>query len=118
MISYVKRGISLEQIKIIRDDLWKEASKFVEIKGHDYNYKQQLEGDTLANLRSASDLGIIDDPMQYCLALVVNKINRANSLRLTDPKVKGESMKDAVMDGMNYLSYVYAFYLEKNGKLP
>ncbi len=112
------RGISLDQIKKIREELWAEASALVYTKGHDYNYQQQLNGDTLANLRSSSDLGILDDPMQYCLALVVNKINRANSLRLTDPKVKGESMKDTIEDGINYLTYVYAFYLEKHGQLP
>ncbi len=112
------KGISLKQLEKIRKELWQEASAMVSTKGHDYNYKQHISGDTLSNLRSSSNVGILDDPMQYCLALVVNKVNRANSLRLVEPAVKGESMKDAIEDGINYLTYVYAFYLEKHGKLP
>ena len=112
------KGISLEVLQKIRNDLWQESEQLVYAKGHDYNYKEQLAGDTLANLRSSSKLGILDSPDQYCLALIVNKINRINSLRFTEPAVKGESMKDAVVDAINYLTYVYAFYLERNAKLP
>ena len=108
--------ISLEKLLELHKQITQNAFNMVEIKGHDYNNKQQLNGDTLFNLRVPSLLGICADPTQTCLMNTANKLMRLSSLRETDPKVKGESFQDSVEDSINYLIYALAFYLEKKNE--
>jgi hypothetical protein len=108
--------ISLEELQKLHNEVTGNAYRFVETKGHDYNNKQQKDGDTLFNLRVPSLLGICDDPVQTCLMNAANKVMRCSSLRTTDPAIKGESYQDSVEDAINYLIYSLAFYRENKKK--
>ena len=88
----------------------------VEQKGHDYNFKQQKEGDTLHNLRVASILGVVDSPSRSVLIRILDKVQRIISLNETDPQVKGESIRDTVLDLHNYVDYWYIFKMEGHAK--
>jgi hypothetical protein len=112
--------ITLEQVYKTQDELFKQARNIIEKKGHDYNRSQQEKGDTLFNMRVAKLLGIVDSDTQSVLVRLSDKFMRLNSLT-KDPKVsvsvKDESVRDTIVDVMNYVTYLYLFYEEeKNSK--
>ena len=107
--------ISLEEMKKIQSELFAKASSLVEKKGHDYNFHQQLTGDTLFNLRVAKLLGITENELKSVLVRLCDKLMRLISF--SDPRiiasVKDESVEDTVVDILNYATFYYAFYKEK-----
>jgi len=108
---------SLEEVIRIREKIWKDASALVATKGHDYNNKQQLAGDTLFNLRVPYVLGITDSLLDHVLGLMCNKLMRLGSLKGADPAVKGESFRDTILDLVNYATYLEIFYEEEANKV-
>jgi len=109
--------ISLKELKKIRKQLFADSEKLVKSKGHDYNKTQQQAGDTLFNLRVPALLGNVSSPTQTCIDYMSAKLMRLTSLQFTDPKVKGESFRDTILDMINYTTYLYAFYKEKNNAI-
>ena len=92
-----------------------EAMQLVKVKGADYNRQQQLDGDTLFNLKASSLLGITKTPTQGLLVRISDKIMRLISLTMdpeANPEVKDESVKDTIKDTINYLIYLYVLYTE------
>lgn len=111
-------GTSVKQIQKIQKRLFRKASGLIEKKGHDYNFKQQLSGDTLFSLRVARILGIVERDTQSVLVRICDKVNRLISLENPDvsAKVKDEKVEDTVVDLINYVTYFYAFKLEQKNK--
>jgi hypothetical protein len=111
--------ITLEQVRKMQLDLFSEATQLVEKKGADYNREQQKHGDTLFNLRVAHLMNIVDSPQASVLARMCDKIMRLASLRNPSEQAsnKEESVRDTVLDLINYASYYYAFWLEAANEL-
>jgi len=108
--------ITLADIKKLRERIYKESMALIETKGHDYNYKQQMGGDTLFNLRVAYILGVVDTPAKSVVVRMIDKMMRIISLTDADPEVKNESMEDTIKDLHNYADYWLIFKQEeKNG---
>lgn len=104
---------SLEDVKALHQAVTKEAFELVSSKGNDYNSQQQAGGDTLFNLRVASMLGLVDSPERSVLVRLCDKIMRLVSLTAPGVTPKHESIKDTVLDIVNYSIYVLAFCNEK-----
>lgn len=104
------RNHSLESIIALHKDLCKEACDLVAKKGADYNREEQKNGDTLANLKAAYKLGLVENPAQGILIRLLDKIMRLKSLCKPGekPANKEEKIKDTVIDMINYSLYVYA----------
>lgn len=111
-------GISVKQIQKIQKRLFRKASGLVEKKGHDYNFKKQLSGDTLFNLRIARILDVVERDTQSVLVRLTDKVMRLISLEdpVVTAKVKDEKVEDTVVDLINYVTYFYAFRLEQKNK--
>lgn len=60
--------ITLEQILALRKEMYEKSTAIIATKGHDYNRKQQNDGDTLFNLRVAALLGIVDSPAKSSIS--------------------------------------------------
>lgn len=110
--------ISKEDLIKMRKGLFTQADKILVAKGAHYNFKEQNLGDTLANLRTAVKIGVVDSEMRSVLVRITDKIMRLNSFcnSNSETAVKDESVRDTVLDLINYASYYYAFYLEARGK--
>lgn len=108
--------ITLDQVYKTQDELFGQARSIIQKKGHDYNRSQQEKGDTLFNMRVAKLLGIVESDTQSVLVRLSDKFMRLNSLT-KDPKVsasvKDESVRDTIVDVMNYATYLYLFYDEE-----
>jgi hypothetical protein len=104
--------ITLKQLQKLHLSLCNDAFDLVSKKGHDYNRKQQMSGDTLYNLRLPTLLGIDERPTQSCLNYMISKISRLSSLENPETKAKNESVRDSVRDLINYAIYFQAFYEE------
>ena len=96
-----------------------KAFDLVEIKGKDYNRKQQNEGDTLYNMSVSKHLGITESISQGILVRISDKFMRLISLT-TNPKetpaVTNEKVEDTIVDTINYLVYLYCKYEEEHVK--
>lgn len=110
---------SLENVLLLHQYICDSARKHIEVKGRDYNRQHQENGDTLANLRSSTNLGLTPNSSVSCLIRAADKMSRLASLMPPDQKeaVKGESVKDTVEDFINYLVYSLIFKLEETGQL-
>lgn len=108
---------SLQLVQETHRQLCKEALDLVGKKGADYNRKQQLEGDTLFNLKVAALLGIVQSAEGSVLVRVTDKLMRLISLtspkELQKPEVEDEKIRDTIVDMINYLVYIFVLYDEK-----
>lgn len=100
---------SLEDVLAVHESLCNDARNLVSAKGHDYNSQQQAGGNTLANLEAAARIGIVDTPATGILVRLMDKLMRLASLRFVDPAVKNESIRDTIVDVINYSVYLYVF---------
>ena len=107
--------ISVHELLKLQEKLFNKASSLVAKKGHDYNRKQQLSGDTLFNLRIAAILGVVDRSTQSVLIRMIEKVMRLASLENPEvsAKVDDEKIEDMVADLINYTTYFYAFWKEQ-----
>ena len=105
---------SLESVKAFRKKMFDESMSLIDKKGHDYNRKQQLTGDTLFNLRVASIMGIVETPEQGIMVRLVDKMMRLASLMApgAEAQVKDESVRETVRDAHNYLDYMLQLWEE------
>lgn len=106
-------GTSLPEIIKLQKHLFNKASSLVSKKGHDYNRRQQIAGDTLFSIRVARILGVVDRDTQSVLVRICDKVNRLVSLENPEvsAKIKDERIEDTVVDLINYVTYFYAIYL-------
>lgn len=110
---------TLEEVYKVQQEIFESATKLVKSKGHDYNFKQQEEGDTLFNLRVAKLLGVTEFTTQGILVRLSDKFMRLASLTsnpTVNPEVKDESVKDTIRDIWNYTAYLWIFYQEEREK--
>lgn len=95
------------------------AVALVEKKGADYNRQEQNEGDTLANMRIAKKIGLADSYCQSTMIRLFDKMMRLKSLTkdpTSKPEIK-ESVRDTIIDAINYLVYLDIFYEEESTNL-
>jgi len=107
--------ISLKEVLAYRKAMFKKSYDIVEKKGHDYNKKQQLSGDTLFNLRVCELLGIVPRAEVGILVRLSDKFMRMISLENTD-NVNEESFEDTVADIHNYIDYLSLMRKKRRGK--
>lgn len=96
----------------LHKELCEDARKLMEAKNHDYT---SGSGDPLANFRGATYLGI--HPVLGIQLRQQDKIMRIRTfVEKGELKVKGESVKDAIVDQINYLVLQYAYIQEEQEK--
>lgn len=100
----------MSDLRNLHDVLCLQARELIANKGHDYNRKAQGDGDTLSNLRVARKMGLVQSDAQSVCVRLCDKMSRLSSLIHHDPKVKGESFKDTILDTINYSVYVAILY--------
>lgn len=109
---------TLDAVKRFREEMFRQSMSIIEKKGHDYNHKQQHDGDTLFNLRVASILGIVDSASKGVLVRLCDKLMRLTSLMTpgVEAQIKDESIKDTIADVHNYIDYAYILFEEEREK--
>ena len=107
--------MTLEEVRQFREEMHTQSMSIIEKKGHDYNHKQQHQGDTLFNLRVAAILGIVDTPRQGVLVRLCDKMMRLASLMSpgVEAEIKDESIQDTIADVHNYIDYAYLLFMEE-----
>lgn len=101
--------LTAAQLLELHGTLTSDALAIMRAKNHDYT---SGSGDPLANFRGASYLGI--HPVLGILLRQQDKIMRVRTfVEKGELKVKGESVKDAIVDQINYLVLQYAYIMEE-----
>jgi hypothetical protein len=91
-----------------KDELHKAGRDIMIKKNHDY---RGGSGDPYANFRGSTNLGI--DPILGILLRVQDKIQRIRTFAVRGMlKVKGESVKDALIDTQNYMDLIWGLIKE------
>jgi hypothetical protein len=108
---------SLQEVKDFRQRMFDESMALVDKKGSDYNRQQQLDGDTLFNLRVAELLGIVATAERGILVRLSDKFMRLISLMQpgVEAAVSDESVRDTVRDVHNYIDYALLLWEERRG---
>lgn len=108
---------SVSDVLEVHKQLTELAAGLVASKGHDYSGGGNE--DTFANIRLAHHLGLVDTPQSSVLVRMGDKFSRLVSLRnpAHAAQVKDESVKDTVVDLINYAIYYYILYKEGAQKL-
>lgn len=106
---------SIEQVLTFREAMYKSSVALIQQKGHDYNRAQQIDGDTLFNMRVAEILGIVETAERGILVRLSDKFMRLISLMSpgVDAAVKDESVRDTVRDIHNYVDYALLMWEER-----
>lgn len=120
-INFTKLPNTLTTVEFViqrHQQICKEACDLIEIKGNDYNRQEQTFGskDTLANMRIAKHIGLADSYCQSTMIRLFDKMMRLKSLTTNpsaNPAVKSESVRDTIIDCINYLVYLSIFYDEE-----
>src|SRR5690606_2362238 len=102
--------ITISDLEKLHKEICGEALALVSAKGHDYSGKSE---DTFRNIRMAKLMGLVDKDSTSVLIRLTDKYNRMVSLNSADPAVKGESIRDTVIDLVNYAIYWYALKEEE-----
>lgn len=106
---------TLEHVLEVHQKICDDARAIVTTKGADYNKYQQVSGNTLFNLMVCAMLGIVATATQGLLVRLSDKFMRLISLT-KDPNaeiaVKDESVRDTVIDMINYVIYLFILYQE------
>jgi len=105
--------ISLKQVADMQKHIYNKAIELVAKKGHDYNRKQQISGDTLFNLRVSSIVGITPSPAHGVVVRLCDKLMRLVSLVDAPPANKEETLEDTIADIWNYTTYLLLFKREE-----
>lgn len=108
--------ITTNDILKFQDEIFANCRKAVAAKGNDYSGANKNQ-DTFANIRIASDIGLVKNPAHSCLVRMMDKVMRLKNL--TDPditqQVKDESIQDTLEDLINYATYVVMLDRERKG---
>jgi hypothetical protein len=98
---------TIDEVLDFRRRMFEESCALIAKKGHDYNRAQQIQGDTLFNLKVAEVLGIVETAERGILVRLSDKLMRLISLMTpgVEAEVSGESVRDTVRDAHNYLDY-------------
>lgn len=100
------------QLLELHHSLCKEASDLMEKKNHDYT---SGSGDPFANFRGSEYLGI--HPAVGVMLRMQDKMQRVKTfVEKGELKVKGESVKDAAIDLINYTILLYGIISEAQQK--
>jgi hypothetical protein len=107
---------TLDAVKAFRREMFESSMALIEQKGHDYNRQQQLDEDTLFNLKVAEVLGIVPTAERGILVRLSDKMMRLISLMSPgeEAAVKNESVRDTVRDFHNYLDYALMLWEERH----
>ena len=107
--------MTLEEVRRFCEEMHTQSLSIIQKNGHDYNHKQQHQGDTLFNLRVAAILGIVDTPSQGVLVRLCDKMMRLASLMSpgVEAEIKDESIQDTIADVHNYIDYAYLLFMEE-----
>lgn len=106
---------SLEAVIAHHKGICDDARSLIVKKGADYNRAAQKTGNTLFNLQVAEIVGITDSTTQSILVRLSDKFMRLVSLTKephTEAEVKDESVRDTVVDLINYAAYLYIMWQE------
>ena len=91
------------------EELHDEARRIMEAKNHDYRGGSD---DPYANFRGSTSLGI--EPILGILLRVQDKMMRIKTFTEKGQlKVKGEGVKDALVDVTNYMALIYGLIKEE-----
>lgn len=103
------KHLSVEQLFATHEQLCREAMKIMVAKNHDY---RGGSGDPFANFRDSTGLGI-----KPILGIMLRMRDKQQRIRTFVEKgvlqVKGESVKDAILDQINYLVLMYGMIVEE-----
>lgn len=107
----MRKHMTQQELIDLHRKLCEDARGIMENKNHDYTAGS---GDCFANFRSAEYLGI--HPVTGMQMRQMDKIKRVHTfVDKGELKVKGESVKDAILDQINYLVLQYGYILEQEG---
>lgn len=106
---------SLSEVKTFRKQIYDQSMALIDKKGADYNRDQQIQGDTLFNLRVCELLGIVPDAESGILVRLSDKFMRLISLTKPgrEAAVKDESVLDTIKDIHNYVDYLGLIWLNR-----
>lgn len=109
---------SLDEVIAFREKMYANSVALIKTKGHDYNRQQQLDGDTLFNLKVAEILGIVETAERGILVRLSDKFMRLISLMQpgVEAAVSDESVSDTVRDIHNYIDYALLLYVERRAQ--
>jgi len=97
--------ITLKEVAAFQEKIFNKCRSDMATKGNDYSGNGE---DTFANIRVASDLGIVSSPSNSAFVRALDKVMRIKNL--TNPKVnqqvKDESLEDTLGDLINYFTYI------------
>jgi hypothetical protein len=108
--------ITTKDIKVFQDYIFEKCQAAFVAKGNDYS---GADADTFANIRLASNIGLVQNPAHSCLVRMMDKVMRLRML--TDEtiaqQVKDESLEDTLSDLINYATYVVMLDKERRENL-
>lgn len=105
--------MTIEDLQKLHQELTKEGHDLLCNKGNDYS--GHTETDTLANIKSCGQFGI--PPLQGIVTRLLDKMSRLASFsKGVENKVKDDTVKDAVIDIINYAVIWYAVRKEEEDK--
>ena len=97
----------------LHDDLWKEARKIMEIKNHDYAGGKH-ESRPFANFTRVESMGITTTE-KGLLVRMTDKMSRLSTFcQEGEFKVKDETLRDTILDTINYGILLYGYVISKN----
>lgn len=100
-----------EESIIIQENLFKDALEIIRKKRSDYSG----DSDPFGNFRSSTLWGI--SPWRGAALRLMDKLARLKNLMSgKQAQVTDESIRDTVIDGINYLAIMYMLWLEQNEK--
>jgi hypothetical protein len=101
----------IEELQQLHEILTKEGHDLLSNKGNDYS--GHTETDTLANIKSCGQFGI--PPLQGIVTRLLDKMSRLASFsKGVENKVKDDTVRDAVIDIINYAVIWYAVRKEQD----
>lgn len=104
--------MNTQQLLSIHEQLSEESRKIMEAKNHDYS---GASGDPFANFRGSEFLGI--HPVLGMQLRQQDKMMRVRTfVNKGELAVKNESVKDAILDQLNYLVLQYAYIVSTEGE--
>jgi hypothetical protein len=107
----IEQPSKVQKLLYLHSALTNEARDVMKNKNHDYS----LGDDPFRNLRSSGMIGI--DPKDGILVRMLDKINRLHTLISSDAAVKDESVKDTIIDIIDYSVLFYGLVIEEDKHL-
>ena len=97
----------------LQDSLFKEAGRLLTSKGQDYAGEDALANfKRMCQLSSLLGIDVQRSPADCALFLMLLKIDRWMNLKSKGAKPENESVKDTVMDLLNYIELAYCCEIE------